>query len=224
MFTLPKLLGDQYVLTSVLKERPSHFVFAATQKDLRREVRVKSLKRECSSSDEIANFLATAKAQSLCRHYSISSTLELFEADGTWHLAQERWNGEPLDILAANSKRLPPLQCCSLLREVCHTVAFLDTMRLASKPFEPDGVYLRSDGSFRFDNPATSGIRTRAMREQTLHEAASWVLRLIDTNAEFANRTSSLALRMVQMQASSPLTATNFAEELSLLQYQMTFR
>lgn len=223
MYTLPKLLGDQYVLTSVIKERPEHVVFAATQKDLRREVRVKSLKRECQSSDQIARFLATAKAQSLCRHYSIASTLELFEADGTWHLAQERWQGQPLDILAANNKRLHPLQCCSLLREICHTVTFLDTMRLASKPFEPDGVYLRADGSFRFDNPATSGIRTREMREQTLHEAAQWILRLIDRTAEFAHRTSSLALRMVQMQASSPLTSTNFAEELSLLQYQMSF-
>ncbi len=223
MYTIPKLLDGQYVLTSVRKDLPECVVFAATQKDLRREVLVVSLKPACCTLEGKARFVAAARAQSLCRHSFVSAPLELFEADGAWHLARERWSGTPLDVLMANGRLLSPMQCCVLLREICHLVITLDAMRLASIRLEPDEVYLRGDGSFRFDNPAVCGSRTQAMREQALKAAGSWVLHLVDMSREYSKRTASLALRMVQTQASSALTAVNFSEEVSILQYQMGF-
>lgn len=224
MYTLPKLLNGQYLLTTLHSELPESIIYKATQKDLRREVRVKSLKREFHTTDGDARFFADAEAQTLCRHAFISSPLELFEAEGTWHLSYESWNGEPLDILSVNKRTLSPLQCCVLMREMCHLILSLDAQRIANRPMGMDDIYLRSDGSFRINNPAMGGVRTAEMRDALIKAIGSWILRLITPASVTANRIAALALRMVQTQACSALTAANFAEEISILQYQMGFK
>ena len=46
MYSLPKLLSGQYMLTAVMRESADTVFFAAMQKDLRREVVVESLRSE----------------------------------------------------------------------------------------------------------------------------------------------------------------------------------
>lgn len=224
MYTLPKLLDGQYLLTALHKELPESIIYTATQKDLRREVRVKSLKRKFHTTDGNARFFADAEAQTMCCHPFISAPLELFEAEDTWHLSYESWEGEPLDIISVNKRTISPLQCCLFMREMCHLILSLDALRLANRPLGMDEIYLRADGSFRINNPAIGGVRTAEMREELIKSVGSWVLRLIDPSSVAASRISSLALRMVQMQACSALTAVNFTEEISVLQYQMGFK
>ena len=52
VYNLPILVGEQYVLSAVLSETADTVLYAATQKDMRREVVVESLRPEAMSDHQ----------------------------------------------------------------------------------------------------------------------------------------------------------------------------
>ncbi len=128
-YALPFLLAGKYMLTSVLNEQPDSVVYAATQKDVRREVVIESLRPGLlGDAGRVDAFLQSAQAQARFVNHFVASTLELFFSEGTWHVVRERVMGEPLDMLLATGRRLSAAQVVQLLLHVC-SAAFLWILR-----------------------------------------------------------------------------------------------
>ena len=80
------VLGDQYILSNVIRETENTVTYAATQKDMRREVLVETLRPEARKDPAKERFfLDSARVRASIPTRIVASTLELFEAEG--HLA-----------------------------------------------------------------------------------------------------------------------------------------
>lgn len=217
-YNLPHVVGEQYILTSVLEEREDSVVYAATQKDMQREVRVESL-RPAAAADEqrCRSFLDGARARVRLAVPHVAATLELLYADETWHLAEERIKGEPLDMMLANGRVLSGSMFCLLLHHLCRGCLLMDTEGIAGRPFSPACVYL-TETDFRFDNPAIAGPRHRGESRRFLRSAAQSIRPLLDPAAPGADRLADLLDRMQCAAAGGPLAVPGFGEEVVRLQ------
>ncbi len=217
-FSLPYLLGDKYMLTSVLNELPDEVVYAATQKDVRREVIIESLRYEClDDPSRLDHFLQSAQAQARFVNHFVASTLELFFAADTWHLVRERVMGEPLDMVLASGRRLSAAQVVQLLLHVCHGCIFMDIEGIACNPFMLEHSYLVEHG-FRFDNPVCAGRRHREASRRVLRRAARLIHPLLDAEDPLATRLSDLLERMSCEGNWDSLGVLRFDEELTRIQ------
>lgn len=218
-YNLPHVVGEQYILTSVLEEREDSVIYAATQKDMQREVKVESLRPEAEDDEQKCRlFLDNARARVRCSVTPhIAATLELLYAEGTWHLAEELIKGEPLDMMLANGRVLSGSMFCLLLLRLCRACMLMDAEGLASLPFSPAHVYL-TETDFRFDNPAVSGPRANGTSRQYLRSAAQSIAPLLDPTAPEADRLAELVTRMRCAADSGPLCVLGFDEEVVRLQ------
>lgn len=221
VYTLPALVGEQYMFTSVLKESADTVLYAASQKDMRRDVVVESLRPEAARDPlRVQAFLDSAKAQARLGGAHIASALELLYADETWHLAKERIKGDSLDSMLASGRKLASSDVCELMLSLCHICLCMDMEGIASVPFSLQSVYAVGI-EFRFDNPATGGGRDCSTSRRTLSEAARQIAPLLDPASPRAGQVRELLRRMeltVNWSALSPLL---FDEDFVRLQMQI---
>lgn len=221
VYSLPAVIGDQYILTSVLEEKQDTVVYAATQKDVQREVIVESLRPE-SMTDvrRVRFFIETARAQVRLSGSSVAASLELLYADETWHLAKERIKGEPLDMMLPSGRVLASSLICSLMMKLCCACLYMDVEGIASGAFSLSHTYLMGL-DFRFDNMAVAGPRGRDASRSYLSEAARLIRPLLDETSPYATRVGEVLDRMrydMNWNAVSPLL---FDEELLRLQMEI---
>lgn len=196
LYALPMMLGDQYIVSSIVKETKDTVTFAGMQKDMRREVLVETLRPEAMKDpDRLHNFLDTARLQSRIDSKEVARTLELLEAEGTWHLAKEKINGEPLDVMVSSGRKLPAITICGLFLQLCHHCLFLEANNLNSKPLTLDSVYLM-DYNFRFDNMVCVGKRPDGATKDTLATVARSLIPLLDLSSPCAYRMRELLNRV----------------------------
>lgn len=217
IYSLPTLVGEQYVLTSVLRETRDTIIYEATQKDMRREVIVESLRPEAMQDQaSVRFFLESARAQARLNALSLSSPLELLYADGTWHLAKERIQGESLDSVLSSGNRLDSASICNLMLKLCHLCICMDIEGIDSSPFSLLGAYaVGSD--FRFDNPARAGRRERTASRHFLTEAARQAERLLRSSSIRAEDVRTILKRMYTGSNWNTLTPLACDEELTRL-------
>lgn len=222
-YELPKIIGGQYILTSVVRELPHAVVYAATQKDLQREVHLVSLRPE-ALADPVQKyfFLETARLQASIDHPSLSCALELLYAEDTWHFARERVNGEPLDMMLANGRLLPAERLCSLLQQICRVCVFFDIRRISCRPLQPSLVYQMDFGGFRFENMALAGEREPNASQQYLSGAVNMLLPLLDKQSLYAEHLLEVMHRMRGTASWQTLSAVLFDEELVRLQMEIS--
>lgn len=222
-YELPKIIGGQYILTSVVRELPHAFVYAATQKDLQREVHLVSLRPE-AKNDPVQEqfFLETARLQASIEHPSLSCALELLYAEDTWHFARERVNGEPLDMMLANGRVLPSDRLCGLLQQICRVCIFFDIRRVSCRPLQPDLVYQMDFGGFRFENMALAGEREPNASQEYLTGAVDMLLPLLDRQSVHADQVLEVMHRMRSTASWQTLSAVLFDEELVRLQMEIS--
>ena len=160
-YSLPCVVADQYIFTSIHSEDADTVTYAATQKNMSREVLVRSLRPAAmQDSRKVRFFVETARLQARLEHPNIAAPLELLQADETWHLAVERIKGEPLDMMVSNGRVLSSMVVCGLLQQLCRVCIYLDIERIASSPFALEHAYFM-EMNFRFDNMALAGLRAR---------------------------------------------------------------
>ncbi len=196
LYALPMMLGDQYILSSILRETRDTVTFAGMQKDMRREVLVETLRPEAmKDSDRVQDFLETAHLQSRILSKDVACTLELFEAEGTWHLIKERINGEPLDVMVSSGRKLPAVTICGLFLQLCHLCLFVEAHDLNARPLTLESVYLM-DYSFRFDNLVCTGKRSQGATKQLLASLARELMPLLDMTSPCAGQMRELLNRV----------------------------
>lgn len=220
VYALPALVGEQYILSSVLRETPDTVLYAATQKDMQRDVIVESLRpKAAGDSLRVQAFLDSARAQARMGGGYIASPLELLYADGTWHLAKERIKGDSLDLMLASGRKLPSSSICELMLRLCHICLCMDLEGIAGAPFRLQSIYAVEMGFF-FENPATHGERSRAASRRMLSEAARQVEPLLDMASAHADDVLALLERVRWTINWSSLSPILFDEDFACLRLQ----
>lgn len=222
-YELPKIIGGQYILTSFVRELPHAYVYAATQKDLQREVHLVTMRPEAKNNPAMERFfLETARLQASIDHPSLSCALELLYAEGTWHFARERVNGEPLDMMLANGRLLSASRICVLLQQICRVSIYFDIRRVCCRPLQPELVYQMDFGGFRFENMAIAGEREPNSSQEYLRGAVKMLLPLLDRQSLHADQVLEVMQRMRGNFCWQPLSAVLFDEELIRLQMEIS--
>lgn len=220
-YSLPRVVAQQYILSAVLSEDVDTVTYAATQKNMSREVLLRSLRPAAMQDDrKVRFFVESARLKARLEHPNIAAPLELLEADGTWHLAMERIKGEPLDMMVNNGRILPSIVICGLLQQLCRVCIYLDIERVASEPFALEHTFLMDVG-FRFDNMAQAGPRNRNASKRYLAEASRLILPLLDRETPLAMHLVRVMEHMQTVGGWRPLTPVHFNEELTRLQMEM---
>ena len=136
LWDLPMLVGEQYMLTSVLRETRDTILYRGAQRDLRREVMVEVLRKGAASVPrKVQLFLDTAKAQSEFQGEHLLRVLEVMEAEETWIVAKESPEGEPLDMVQSDGQFLSAQDMGELMILLCHLCLRLDAEHVASAHF-----------------------------------------------------------------------------------------
>lgn len=218
IYALPMVLGDQYILSNVVRETEDTVVYAAMQKDMRREVLVESLSPAAMQDPaKVSNFLETARIQASIPAKVVASTLELIQAEGSWHLTKERIKGEPLDVMVSTGRKLPALVLCNLFLELCHAAIYLDIRGVNNRPMRPDAIYLMDHG-FRFENLACAGERSSKATPELLSVLAADLLPLLDASSYEAFRMGEILRRVRYGCNWTPMSILVLDEELVRLQ------
>lgn len=222
---LPRLISQQYILSSVVDERADVVVYEGRQKDMQREVIVHGLRHSSAADPEkLKFFMDTAAIQAHLKHPNIAAPLEMFEAEGTWFVVYERIKGEPLDMMVSTGRVLSTEMLCSLLLQLCHLCQYFDIARIASMPFSLEHTYLMDFVGFRFDNMAQAGFRASDATRVFLGDAATKILPLVNRNSPLS---AHLVLLLTHMRAGggwNPLTAVYLGEELVRFQMEIIHR
>lgn len=220
-YSLPRVVANQYILTSIIDEDADTITYAATQKNMSREVQLRSLRTAAMQDDrKVRFFVETARLKARLDHPNIAAPLELLESDASWHLSMERINGEPLDMMVSNGRVLPSITICGLLQQLCRVCIYLDIERIASEPFALEHTYLM-DIAFRFDNMAVAGPRPRNATKRYLSDATRLIKPLLDRDTPLAWHLQRIMEHMGKESSWRPLTPVYFNEELTRLQMEM---
>lgn len=220
-YSLPRVVAQQYILSAVHEEDADTVTYAATQKNMSRDVLLRSLRPAAMQDNrKVRFFVETARLQARLSHPNIAAPLELLEADGTWHLAMERIKGEPLDMMVSNGRVLSSIVICGLLQQLCRVCIYLDIERIALVPFSLNHAYLMEVG-FRFDNMALAGPRPRTASKRYLAEACRRIEPLLDMESPLAAHLRRIMEFMQNVASWRPLTPVYFVEELTRLQMEM---
>lgn len=220
-YSLPRVVAGQYILSAILEEDADTVTYAATQKNMSRDVLVRSLRPAAMEDNrKVRFFVETARLQARLSHPNIAAPLELLEADGSWHLAMERIKGEPLDMMVSNGRVLPAIVICGLLQQLCRVCIYLDIERIALVPFSLEHTYLMDIG-FRFDNMAQAGPRPRNASKRYLSEACGLIEPLLDMESPLATHLRRIMYHIQRVGTWRPLTTVYFGEELTRLQMEM---
>lgn len=218
IYALPMVLGDQYILSNVLRETEDTVVYAAMQKDMRREVQVESLcPAAMQDPAKVSHFLETARIQASIPSKVVASTLELIQAEGSWHLTKERIKGEPLDIMVSTGRKLPALVLCNLFLELCHAAIYLDIRGVNNRSMHPEDIYLLDHG-FRFENLTCAGKRSSTATSELLSSLAADLLPLLDAGSYEAFRMEEILKRVRYGCNWTPMSVLLLDEELVRLQ------
>lgn len=217
-YALPFALGPRYMLISVLRETADTVLYCARQNDMGRDVVVESLKREAMEDPmKVQGFLEAARAQSRMGGGPIASSLELLFAEDTWHVARERIEGESLDVMVAEGRKLPAFAVCELMQLLCHICICMDMEDIAGEAFLLQHVYYMSPG-FRLRNPALGGERSRTTSRRVLTTAAADLLQLVDESSPHAADLCDILRRMHYPSNWTPLSPLHYDEDLVRLQ------
>lgn len=217
-YRVPAMLGNQYMLSEVLEERPDRVLYAAQHTDIRRDVIVDCLRPELASDENVVTgFLATARAKVHLPSKRVAVVHEMLNEDGSWQLVSERIAGEPLERLLAGGAGISPFLMARLIRCLCRITLWMDIENLASMGFELRHCYLVGS-DFRFVNPVIAGYREATASRDYLVEAATKILPLLDMDEEGSEEMRKFLTNIHEEAQWTVLTPQEIADEALVFQ------
>lgn len=220
-YSIPSMLGEQYMLSGIIDELPDRVIYAAQQTDIRRDVIIECLRPAVMQDDIVVKrFVANARAKAKFTSKRVGVILELMYMDQSWHLVREKIKGEPLDRILAAGHLLSPFLMARLVRCLCRICSWMDVSGFLNEDFALAHSYLH-DWDFRFDNPVIAGTRPATASRDFLRSAALQIMPLLDTQAPDAQPMEELLVRMRDLAYWVPLTPQEFSNDA--LQYQVTY-
>ena len=217
VYDLPVLLGEQYMLSALLRETRDVILYRATQKDLRREVVVECL-RPSAAADEakLHAFLETARARACFEGLHLARVLEVLQADGTWLVVKEGPAGDPLDMVLSNGRKISALDLCRLMMILCKICLHFDTKKVASTRFHLEDIFYHNH-EFRINNPARAGSRASSSSRSFMLEAARELLPLLNCESRFSGSMKLLLNRLILNRDESSIRMALYLAEFTSL-------
>jgi len=220
-YRLPAMLGEQYMLRHVMDETNDVIIYDAEHKDIRRDVIIESMRPSSMRDDvKIELFLESARLRSSIKFNTLAASLELLFIDDCWHFISERIKGDSFNLLLSQGDLLNSHQICSLMRQICTLCIYLDIEGIASRKFALDEIYL-SNGSFRMNNPACAGVRTRNASRGYITTAATALVKFLDTHSYLADGVNMILDRMQFEESWYTLSALTYSNELMQMQLRI---
>ena len=216
-YDLPMLVGEQYMLSSIIRETRDTILYRATQKELRRDVIVESLRHSAMENQrKVRMFIDSAKAQAAMQGGVLSCVLEVFETEGTWLAAKEGLAGEALDQMLTDGKKISALDLCLLFIDLCKLCMRFDAENVTTTRFHMEDVYFHQH-KFRLNNIARAGTRPPGASRTYLSEAALELQSMLDNESHLAGALASLLRRVSLCRDDSPLKPALFLAEFERL-------
>ena len=216
-YDLPMLVGEQYMLTTIIRETRDTILYRATQRELRRDVIVESLRHSAMDNQrKVQMFLDSAKAQASAQGGDLTCVLEVFETEGTWLIIKENPAGVPLDIMLSDGKKLPALDICQLLITLCQVCLRFDKENTASARFHLEDIFCHQH-SFKINNLALAGTRPLSTSRLYLADAARELVPLLDLQTRLAGTLASFMRRITFNADDSAVKIALFLAEFARL-------
>jgi len=122
-------------------------VYRAEQLSLGREVALKILSPELSSSKFIDSFLHEARAAAQLSHANLVQSYAVGEEDGVCYLAMNYIKGETLSDRLEREKRIPVDEALHIAQQVAEALFYAwDDSRLIHRDVKPDNIMITADG------------------------------------------------------------------------------
>lgn len=122
-------------------------VYHAVQLSLGREVALKILSPELSSSRFIDSFLHEARAAAQLSHVNLVQAYAVGEEDGVCYLAMNYIKGETLSDRLEREKRIPADEALHIAQQVAEALFYAwDEARLIHRDVKPDNIMITTEG------------------------------------------------------------------------------
>ncbi|MDD5599314.1 MAG: serine/threonine-protein kinase [Victivallaceae bacterium] len=122
-------------------------VYHAVQLSLGREVALKILSPELSSSKFIDSFLHEARAAAQLSHTNLVQAYAVGEENGVCYLAMSYIKGETLSDRLEREKRIPVDEALHIAQQVAEALFYAwDDSRLIHRDVKPDNIMITTDG------------------------------------------------------------------------------
>ncbi len=122
-------------------------VYHAVQLSLGREVALKILSPELSSSKFINSFLHEARAAAQLSHPNLVQAYAVGEEDGVCYLAMSYIQGETLSDRLDRETRIPVDEALHIVQQVAEALFYAwDDSRLIHRDVKPDNIMITTDG------------------------------------------------------------------------------
>ncbi|MEO8704031.1 MAG: serine/threonine-protein kinase [Kofleriaceae bacterium] len=172
----------KYLLGTKLGQGGFGVVFRAHDASLDREVALKFLTQEASSSPQILQrFLQEARSAAKIQHPGIVTVYEcgqLVEANNAAYIAMELLDGESLTDRLARSGRMPAEEAMEITRQVASALEAAHRANIVHRDLKPDNIFLVRDpavingerikvldfGIAKLGRTATSSVQTQSMQ------------------------------------------------------------
>jgi len=140
------VIGD-FVIGEVIGAGSIGKVYRAVQLSLGREVALKILSPELSSSKFIDSFLHEARAAAQLSHTNLVQAYAVGEENGVCYLAMSYIKGETLSDRLEREKRIPVDEALHIIQQVAEALFYAwDDSRLIHRDVKPDNIMITTDG------------------------------------------------------------------------------
>lgn len=161
------IIANQYKIVSELGSGGMGVVYQAVDILLEREVAVKKLRGEFSSSPDVARrFLREAKIQARLNHPNIAQLFTCVQQGDTFYIVMEFIAGTPLNrLIPLSYERLLPLTI-----QMLDTLEYAHSMGVLHRDIKPDNLMITPAGSLKIMDFGIAHVlgSTRHTREKTI--------------------------------------------------------
>ncbi len=161
------IIGNQYKIVSELGSGGMGVVYQAVDVLLEREVAVKKLRGEFSSSPDVARrFLREAKIQARLNHPNIAQLFTCMQQGDTFYIVMEFIAGTPLNrLIPLSYERLLPLAI-----QMLDTLEYAHSMGVLHRDIKPDNLMITPAGSLKIMDFGIAHVlgSTRHTREKII--------------------------------------------------------
>lgn len=141
-----RTLNDTYKLERRIGFGGMGRVYAGQHLRLSRPIAVKVLQSKFSSNpDAVERFRHEARSASALGHPNIVQVFDFNQSeDRHWYIVMELLEGEDLRAMLKREKRLTPLECLPILKQVCDALDLAHSKGLVHRDLKPSNIYLRT--------------------------------------------------------------------------------
>lgn len=205
------IVGQQYKILSQLGAGGMGIVYHGVDVMLEREVAIKKLRSEFSSTPDIAErFKREAKIQARLNHPNIAHLYSFFKDGDSFYIVMEFVDGTPVSKL----KPMPWPQAVAMFLEILEGLEYAHSLGVLHRDLKPDNIMAGPKGEVKVMDFGIAHVlgSVRQTREQNLVGTLSYICPELIKSQEISARSDIYSLGILLFEIVSgrlPFTAEN---------------